>query len=478
MKRSLPILLPILLVAGCSLGPDYRPPAVPSTGKGGFAGQSGGTSAAPLPERWWRLYDDPVLDDLIGQAFAANTDLRVATANLRQARAVLSETRTARLPTTTVSGSAVEQRSVILLPTGPASFTTDFYRLGLDASYEIDLYGRVGRSIEASRADADAQAAERDAVAVSVAAETARAYADACSAAAQLGVAERSLRIQNDSFALTERRVAAGRDSPLDAARARAQLEATRATIPDFVASRRAALFRLAVLTGRPPTEADPRAAACTAPPRLKQPLPTGDGAALLQRRPDIRAADRRLAAATARIGVATADFFPRIALGGQVTGQGVNPQDVFSNRGFGFSIGPLISWSFPNILATRARVRQAEAGSEAALARFDGTVLVALRDTETALSDYAGIIDRNRALKAARDQSAEAARIVRLRYGVGREGFLAVLDAERTLATADAQLAASEAALTSAQVAVFKALGGGWESAALAAPATSPPTP
>jgi NodT family efflux transporter outer membrane factor (OMF) lipoprotein len=377
---------------------------------------------------------------------------------------VLDENRSARLPSTNISASAVEAQQAVPTPNGPVPFRSEFFRLGFDASYEIDLYGRVGRSIAAARADVDAEAAARDTVAISVAAETARAYADACSAARQGAVAERSLTIQSDSFALTERRVAAGRDSPLDAARARSQLESTRASLPGYAADRRAALFRLAVLTGKPPTETDSRAAACTAPPRLKAPIPAGDGAALLKRRPDVRRADRQLAAATARIGVATADLYPKIMLAGSVSGQGTTPASVLQSNGFGFSIGPFISWSFPNITAARARIKQAEAGTEAALAGFDGVVLAALQETETSLSDYAANRDRNAALRRARDESAEAARIVRLRYAAGAENFLAVLDAERTLATADANLAASDAALTTTQIAVFKALGGGWE--------------
>ncbi len=466
--RAQGLLLAVLLgLGGCRLGPDYHAAATPPVA-GFVAALPTTASAAATPDAWWRLYDDPVLDDLIMTAFAANTDLRVATANLRRARASLSEARGARLPTTTVTGSAVKARQSVATINGPRPFESEFYRAGFDASYEIDLYGRVGRTIEAARADADAEAANRDTIAISVAAETARAYADACSAARQLNVATRSVKIQADSFDLTERRVAAGRDSPLDAARARSQLETTRASLPGFAAERRDALYRLAVLTGKPPAEADPRAMACTAAPLLKQPIPAGDGGALLKRRPDVRSADRKLAAATARIGVAIADLYPKISLGGSLTAQGTTPGAAFSSQGFGFSIGPLISWTFPNIIAARARIEQAKAGTEAALATFDGVVLGALRETETALSDYAGTIERNAALRAARDQSGEAARIVRLRYGVGAENFLNVLDAERTLATADAALAESDAALTTAQIAVFKALGGGWESAAL----------
>ena len=466
-----PALATLLLLAACAVGPDYTPAPTPPAGDGAFtAATPASATTAATPGAWWRLYDDPTLDDLIGQAFAANTDLRVATANLRRARAVLTEARGARFPTTTASGSAVEARQTVPTANGPVPFSSEFYRLGFDASYEIDLYGRVTRSIEAARADADAEAAARDTAVISVAAETARAYADACSAARQLAVAERSLKLQADSFDLTERRVAAGRDSPLDAARARAQLESTRATLPGFAADRRSALYRLAVLTGKPPSQPDARAAACTAPPRLAQPIPAGDGAAMLKRRPDVRRADRQLAAATARIGVATADLYPQISLGGSVSGQGTTPGAVFSNNGFGFSIGPLISWTFPNIIAARARINQSKASAEAALATFDGTVLTALQETETALSDYAGTIQRNAALTSARDQSAEAARIIRLRYSAGAENFLAVLDAERTLATADASLAQSDAALTTNQIAVFKSLGGGWETAPMPA--------
>lgn len=466
MKR-LSLVATALLLSGCAIGPDFHAAPTPPAASGAFVSATPIiTSGAPTTDAWWRLYNDPVLDDLIIQAFAANTDLRVATANLRKARAVLSESRSGRFLTTSISGSAVKSRQSVSTLNGPVPFESDFYKLALDASYEIDLYGRVTRSIEAARADTAAQAAQRDTVAISVAAETARAYADACSSARQLAVASRSLKIQSDSFDLTERRVAAGRDAPVDAARARAQVETTRATLPTFAADRRSALFRLAVLTGKPPAEFDTRAAQCTAPPSLAQPIPVGDGAALLKRRPDIRQADRTLAADTARIGIATADLYPKISLGGSLSAQGVTPGAAFSNQGFGFSIGPLISWSFPNILVARARIRQAQASAESALASFDGTVLAALQETETALSDYSGTIDRNRALRGARDQSAEAARIIRLRYSAGAENFLTVLDAERTLATADASLAESDAALTTAQIAVFKALGGGWEMA------------
>jgi NodT family efflux transporter outer membrane factor (OMF) lipoprotein len=471
-RRALPLAL--IALTGCMSGPDYRAPPVPATA--GFAAATPVTAGSePLPDQWWRLYDDPALDALVQQAFVANTDVRVATANLRRARAVLSETKTLRLPTTDINAAAGVSRQTVPTTTGPQGFDTDFYRLGFDMSYEIDLYGRVARSVEAARADADAAAAERDVTLVAVAAEVARAYADACSGARQTAVAEESLKIQTQSFSLTEKQYSAGRGSRVEISRARAQLELTKATLPIYAANRRNALYRLNVLIGQPPETPIPSAEACQAPPRLKQPIPTGDGTALLKRRPDVRRADRQLAAATARIGVETASLYPQIKLGLGAATQALDPAQLFNSVGNSFSIGPLLNWTFPNIAATKARIRQAEATNEAALATFDGTVLTALQETETALSNYAAGLDRNAALRAARDESATAAKLVNLRYEVGADAFLNVLDAQRTLADTEQQLAQSDADLSTAQITLFQALGGGWENVPVAPPPAKP---
>ena len=487
IHRAVPIFAALALAA-CAVGPNYHPAPTPPVAAGRFAASDTiAVSATALPDKWWQLYDDPALDALVTEALTANTDLRVATANLRRARAILGETRVQRLPSTAISASANYLKSNGSSGTtgggttgggssgggisgGGSTGTTgggyqgEYYSAGLDVSYELDLYGRVRRDIAASRADVAAQEAQRDTVRTSVAAETARAYADACSAALQADVARRSLALQLQTVELTENLALAGRGTPLDTSRARAQYEQVRATLPPFVAARRDALFRLSVLTGHAPEEIAPAAAACTTPPQLKEPIPVGDGTALLKRRPDIRQADRALAAATARIGVATAALYPKVTLGGSIGTSGINLGQLGSDGSFRFSLGPLLSWTFPNIIVARARIRQAQASNEAALATFDGTVLTALRETETALSDLAAALDRQTALAATRDYSAEAARIVDLRYRAGAENFLAVLDAQRTLATAAAALAQSRATLVTDQVAVFKALGGGWE--------------
>lgn len=457
-----------LVLASCAVGLKAPDASLPPSASGAFIGaRSAAVSPEAVRDDWWRLYADPVLDDLVQQALANNNELEAAAANLRRVRAALGEARTGRLPSTTTAAAYTNGRpsaaTVQGLPPGQEAEDAETYDVGLDMSYEVDLFGRVGSTIRAARADADAAAAALDVVRVSVAAETARAYADACSANAQIAVAERTLELQSNTVDLTQRLLDGGAGNGLDVSRARAVLEQTRAGLPPLRAQREGAVFRLATLTGRTPAEASEAARACLAPPQLSQPIPVGDGAALLARRPDVRRAERDLAASAARVNVATADLYPRITLGGSLGATALDAEGLGDSENFRFGFGPLISWSFPNVFAARARVEQAGAGAEAALAAFDQTVLVALQEAETALADYANELDRRTALQAARDQAANAARLSRLRFDAGADSFLTVLDSERTLAAADAQLAASNALVTTYQIAVFKALAGGW---------------
>jgi len=466
MKRSLLAAASALALAGCVVGPNYVSPAPNAPAQAPFAGAaSPAFTGDEPPGEWWRLFDDATLDRLVRQALAANTDLRVAEANLRRARAVLSESRRAgRLPMTTVSGSATHSRQSAEAIGIPGVDTEgDTFDVGFDVSYQLDLFGRVHRAIEASRADAETVQAAFDLTRITVAAETARAYADACSAGRQLAVARESVRIQEETYDLTRRLLDAGRATALELNQAGALLDQTRATIPTLEAARTTALYRLAVLTGRPPADFPPEAARCETPPALAQAIPVGDGTSLLARRPDIRQTDRRLHAATARIGVATAELYPSITLGGSIGSTATSLGDIGTSDSFRFGIGPLISWSFPNIAAARARIRQAEAEADAALATYEGTWLNALRETESALTRYARELDRLAALRRAHAQGAEALRIAQLRYQAGRESFQVVLDAQRALAQTDALLAQSEAAVSDNLVTLFLALGGGW---------------
>lgn len=458
-----------LLLASCAVGPKAPDATLPPLASGAFIGSASASVTAQSAARddWWRLYNDPVLDSLVGQALAENNQLEAAAANLRRVRAALGESRAGRLPSTNLNASDQYGRaSAATVPGGNGGQPLDegeTYNAGLDVAYEIDLFGRVESAIRAARADADAAAAALDVVRVTVAAETARAYADACSANAQIAVAERTIELQSSTVDLTQRLLDTGAGNGLDTARARAALEASRASLPPLRAQRDGALFRLTTLTGRTPAEASEAARSCARPPQLSQPIPIGDGAALLARRPDVRQAERNLAAAAARVNVATASLYPSISLGGSLGSTALDAGDLGEDANFRFSVGPLISWSFPNIAVARSRIAQAGAGSDAALANFDQTVLVALQETETALSAYANELDRRAALQSARDQAARAAQLSRLRFDAGVDSFLTVLDAERTLAGADAQLAASDALVTTYQISLFKALAGGW---------------
>lgn len=451
-----------IALAGCAtVGPDYRSPAQAAPAQQEFASaRSPAFTGNEPPGRWSSLFADPALDRLVGRALAANTDLRVAAANLARARAVLRETRSGRLPFTEATGSVTYADQP-----GPGGADTT-YDVGLDIGYQLDLFGRIRRAVEASRADVGAVQAAFDVTRISVAAETARAYADACSTGGQLRVARESVRIQEETFDLTRRLVAGGRGTALDTGQAVALLEQTRATIPPLETRRAAALFRLAVLTGTPPAQFPPEAAACDTAPAVAHPIAVGNGASLLARRPDVRQAERELAAATARIGVATAELYPDIRIGVSIGSTATSPGDLVSSSGFRFGLGPLISWTFPNTSVARARIAQAEAGAQAALARFDGAWLGALEEAETALTRYANGLERVAALRRARVGGAEAARIARLRYRAGRESFQVVLEAERTLSQTESSLAQAEAELSDDLVQLFLALGGGWQSA------------
>lgn len=452
----------LLVLAACAVPRDYVMALPPQSPSDSFVAANKPAFTAEQPGgQWWRLYQDPVLDALVADALASNTDLRIASANLARARALLSESRSARLPQTQVSAGASYGRA--------DRQTSESYDVGLEVAYELDLFGRVSRSIDAARQDAAAAEAARDAMRVAVAAETARAYADASAAAERLAVAEHSVALIDRTLNVTSKRFQAGRGTRLDVARVAALRDQQRAAVPAIRAERDSALFRLALLTGRAPSQLPAEAAARQTVLRLDQAIPVGDGRALIARRPDVREAERRLAAASARVGVATADLYPRISLGGSVGATGPSLGDLFTGGPFRWLLGSLIDWSFPNQQASRARIAQAEAGSAAALANFDGVMLNALRETETALSAYAHELDRRIALNDARTQAEIAARLARIQLREGKIDSIELLDAERSLAQAEADLALSDSRVATAQVDLFRALGGGWQTEVVA---------
>jgi len=460
----------MLALAACTtVGPDYRLPEAAAVNRhdanAAFVdiGSDALDGDAELPARWWQLYQDPILDDLVEQALQGNTALKVAEANLRRSAAHYDQALAAggfgAELHAGVTRAGMSGESFLKEAQLPAVTLSD---AGVGISYQFDLFGRLRRGIEAAHADHQAVAAARDLARISVVAKVAERYVQICSANHELSVAGASLRLQQQSRDITRRLVEAGRGTPTQLARAQAQVALLQAALPPLQAQRSAAGYQLATLLGHTPGQLPAKVMECVQPPQLSQPVPIGDGRALLARRPDVRQSERLLAASTAEIGVATAELYPDIHLGGSlgVIGQLQHFGEPATQQ---WTLGPLISWTVPTAGA-RARVRAMEAGADAALARFDGTVLTALQEVQAALARYQQDLLRVQALREAQRQAGIAADQSRRLYQAGRQPYMDSLDADRSMADADMTLAKAEAALASDQIHLFLALGGGWQ--------------
>lgn len=450
-------LLPMALLplAACVTLPASPPSRIAPGAQSGFAPLSVAT-LAPVPDDWWRLYDDPVLDGLVAESLAANADLRVAFANLDGARAALKQARAARLPQTNIeSGLTVDgtrnQPSANTIP------STD-WDLGAAVTWDIDLFGRLRAAARAANADAEALEATRDGVRVAVVADTVLAYVDLCGATRSLAVARDVAAAQDRSVRLVRSQLDAGEVSPLELSQVATLAASARAEIPPFEAQRANALYRIATLQGRTPADARQFKLDCAVVPRLRTSAPVGDGTALLLRRPDLREAERRLSAATARVGVARADFYPRLNLGGAMG---------LLSGAFDAVVSPLVTWSFPNQAPARARLEQARATERASLASWDVAILKALREVETAIAAYDAEKRRTADLETASREAAAYARRAAARVRLGDAPGLLQVDAERALATARLQQAKADLTVGQAEVALFRALGGGWRTGA-----------
>lgn len=456
-----PLLLAALLaLSACAVGPDYRVPEPEPA-------QIDRASAADFDRSrfqaaWWRQFEDPTLDALVSQALSENRELRIAFSRLRAARAIRDDDANDRFPTVTAGATAEygkaqqpgfsEQRSNI-----------ERYDLGLDMAWELDLFGRIQRRIEASEAQTEAAEAELYQLQVSLIAELVDAYGELRGAQLRERIARENLGYQRDSHGLTEQLRDAGMGSELDVLRADARLAATEASLPQLQATQTRAANRIATLLGQRADQMSidlsPRDL-----PAVAKALPIGDPGELLRRRPDIRAAERQLAAATASVGVATADLFPRVSLSGFlgfIAGRG---SQIGSSAAEAWGLSPSISWAAFDMGSVRARLRGAEADAEGALANYEQQVLLALEESENAFSDYARAQQRLLSLLRQSGASRAAARQAEIRYREGTVDFLVLLDAERErLAAEDAQ-AQAEVEVYRGVVALYKALGGGWQ--------------
>jgi multidrug efflux system outer membrane protein len=463
------IALATLLAAltGCAVGPNYAKPATPVAPQ--FVGATEGAySGEDAQAAFWTQFGDATLDRLIDEALAANHDLRIALAHLVEARAERREAQFDLAPTVTASGGYTkEQFPAVSSPTGGA-FNQQFYDAGFDAFWELDFFGRVRRNVEAQSAEVQgAEAGLRDAQ-VSVTAEVARTYFELRGEQARFAVTWRNVENQRATLQLTQARFEAGRSTELDTARAQAQLSATLSTIGPLEAAIARSIHRLSVLTGREPTALRDLLAPPRELPGLPQIAAVGDPAGLLRRRPDIRVAERQLAASNALVGVAIADYFPKVTFTGNFTYAAQTPAELGTSASRGYLIGPGISWAAFDLGRVRARVAGSRARADQALAAYEQTVLRALEETENALITHARTRDSLSDAAAAATASQTAARIARTRYEGGLVDFLDVLDAERTQLADEDRLAQSRTDAATSLVAVYKALGGGWQGAPL----------
>lgn len=460
------------LAAGCAVGPDYRRPEAPLDAGFVNAGASGSNPAPVSADiaRFWQGFGDPALSALVERAIAANGDVRIAQARLQESRALSREADAAGLPSAGFDVGVRRSTQPITQQPGASRSerTRTIYDSSFIANWELDLFGRYRRGSEAAAAQVDASEAGLYAAHTSVAAEVARNYLQLRGLQQRLEVTEASLANQRDALRLTELRFEAGRVTQLDVARARTLVESTEATLPVLRNGVETTAFRLATLTAQPPRvlleQLAPPAPLPGLPVTDLAALPVGTPAQWLLRRPDLRAAERQLAAATATIGVARAEMFPRVSLTGLLGLNAAKLADLGTSDSQLYSLGVGLTWVPFDFGTLRARVAASEARAAQSLGNYEQAVALALEETEGAFSGYNRSAQQAERLARAARSAEEAARLARLRYETGVTDFLAVLDAEREALANRDLLVQAQTGTATALVAVYRALGGGWE--------------
>jgi len=468
--RPLISVLAAALLAACAVGPDHVRPtlALPQsfdTGRTPEATDAAATGVPRVDAAFWQAFGDPQLDALVEDTLVANHDLRIALARFDRANALLRGAGFDRLPTLTASATAASSRVSADQAPGVArdARDTDSFDVGIGASWELDLFGRVRRNVEAGRADVAASADDLRALQVAIVGEVATAYLDLRGLQERLRVATENAGNQQQTLVLVQTRREAGQDSDFDSARASAQAASTSARIPALEAEIAVATHRIAVLTGRPPDALRAQLTAARALPDVPRSIDPGTPADVLRVRPDVAAAEQRLHSATARVGVATADLFPRLTLGGLIGSQAGDIDALFGRDTETRMVALGIDWSFLDIGRVRARIAAADADASMELARYQQTVLRALEDTGNALVRFDRAHDADVELERAARDSARAAQLARMRFDAGATGLLDVLDAERTQLQAEDAFAAGRARTATQAVALYRALAGGW---------------
>jgi NodT family efflux transporter outer membrane factor (OMF) lipoprotein len=451
-------------LAACAVGPDYQRPDLSSQTLEHFARSDSSTESASAPPardtKFWRSFNDPKLSALVARALATNNDLRVALARYDSDNALLREAKFDRYPTVTASAQVGHQRVSQDQAYGfPRS--ADVYGVSASASWELDLWGRVRRNVEAQRAETAARSGDLQALQISIVGEVANAYVHLRGAQERLRVARNNADNQRETLRIVNVRLNAGRDADFDAARARAQFESTASRVPVLEAQIAVDEHRLAVLTGRAPgaliAELDMPGPLPALPDRIDPDTPAN----LLRRRPDVAAAEERLHAATARVGVATADLFPRLTLEGMIGSFAFG--GIFNSGSETNLVALGIDWSFLDIGRVRARIAASNADASGLLAQYQQTVLLALEDTENALVRYSNTHREDEHLERAAAESTRAAQLARTQFQAGTIGLYEVLDAERVQLQAQDAFADGRTRGAMIAIALYKALAGGW---------------
>jgi multidrug efflux system outer membrane protein len=459
VKLFLPSLL-VLALAACAVGPDYKKPETAAANI--QAATQRNYDRSHIETIWWQQFDDPTLNKLVAESLQGNRELRVAFARLKASRAIRDDISNDAMPVVTSRASSQIGRSQVPGET-EHRVNQERYDLGLDMAWELDLFGRIQRELEASNADQQAAEANLYQLQVTMIAELVDAYGQLRGAQLRENIARDNLKNQQESRSVTAQLRDEGVGNELDVVRSDARLAAVEATIPQLQAEQVRQRNRIATLLGQRP-DAMTVSLAPAKLPAISKALPIGDPTKLLENRPDVLSAERQLAAQTARIGVQTADLFPRVSLSGFLGFTASRGSQIGSGAAAAWGLGPSITWAAFDLGSVRARIRGANADAEGALANYEQQVLLALEETENAFSDYDKRQQRLVSLVRQSEASRSAANLANIQYREGTADFLVLLDAERERLAAEDSQALAEIDLYRGIVAIYKALGGGWQ--------------
>lgn len=462
IRRSL-IIVSMLSLGACAVGPDYEEPQSNFVERW-FAPDTTHVSQEPITLEWWGVFKDPLLENYIEQAADNNKDVKIAIANLRRARALHSEEKAAFLPQIGSAASVGRSKSSDNLAANGDGQTRNLYDAGFDASWELDIFGGNRRASEAASARTGSAIADYQGVMLSTLSEVARNYYEARGLQKRIAIISNNADLQQKTFEVIKARQSVGEASEFDLSRARGEYQLTRARVPNLRAELNASIFTLSILLGQAPEALLDEMQKVKPLPTPPDVVPVGLRSEILRRRPDVRMAERDLAAEVADIGVETAELFPKFFLTGDVGSQARVFGDLFSAAGGLWSLGSLVQWSVFEGGAIRARIDAQEAMSEAALASYEKTVLEALGDAETALTMYGQELETRKRLDAGVQSRRKSVRLAKELFDAGETDYLAVLDSERELTSSEDDLVTSETRSITKLIALYTALGGGWD--------------